>query len=99
MKDSGTARIEPLHFKSGSGGGASGRAMALCPSEPGSNPGTDLAFFGNAINLFSLGVRLSLKRTGHKKCYILFLLLFCLLSLKHCEYTHCIVPINRRKEK
>ena len=36
----------------GSGGGASGRAMAFCPSEPGLNPGTDLAFFGNAINLF-----------------------------------------------
>ena len=28
----------------GSGGGASGRATAFCLSEPGSNPGTDLAF-------------------------------------------------------
>ena len=28
----------------GSGGGAGGRAMAFCPSRPGSNPGTDLAF-------------------------------------------------------
>ena len=45
----------------GSGGGASGRAMAYCPSKPGSNPGTDLAFFGNAINLFLLGVGLYLK--------------------------------------
>ena len=26
------------------------------PSGSGSNPGMDLAFFGNAINLFSLGV-------------------------------------------
>ena len=45
----------------GSGGGASGRAMAFCPSELGSNPGMDLAFFGNAINLFSLGVGQFLK--------------------------------------
>ena len=29
----------------GRGGGASGRAAAFCPSEPGSNPGTGLAFF------------------------------------------------------
>ena len=68
----------------GSGGGASGRAMAFCPSEPGLNPGTDLAFFGNAT-LFSLGVGQYLKRTGHKKCYILFILLSCFLSFKHCE--------------
>ena len=53
---------ELLQFKiPGSGCGASGRAMAFCPSKPGSNPGTDLAFFGNAINLFSLGVGLFLK--------------------------------------
>ena len=45
----------------GSGGGASIRAMAFCPSKPGSTPGMDLAFFGNAINLFSLGVGLYLK--------------------------------------
>ena len=45
----------------GSGNGASGRATAFCLSEPGLNPGTDLAFFGNAISLFSLGVGLSLK--------------------------------------
>ena len=72
--------------------------MAFGPSEPGSNPGTDLAFFRNAINLFSLGVGLSLKRTTHKKCYILFLLLSCFLSFKHCEYINCIVPMNQRKE-
>ena len=41
-------------------GGESGRATAFCPSEPVSNPGTNLAFFGNAFNLFSLGVGLSL---------------------------------------
>ena len=45
----------------GSGGGASDSAMAFYPSKPSSNPGTDLAFFGNAINLFSLGVGLYLK--------------------------------------
>ena len=27
-----------------SGGGVSGRAMAFCPSKPGLNPRTDLAF-------------------------------------------------------
>ena len=47
--------------KVGSGGGASGRVMAFCLSKPGLNPGTDLAFFGNAIKLFSLGVGLYLK--------------------------------------
>ena len=36
-----------------SGGGASGRAMAFCPSEPGSNPGTDLAFFGRMLSIYS----------------------------------------------
>ena len=40
----------------GSGGGASGRATAFCQSKPGLNPGMDLAFFGNAVNLFSLSV-------------------------------------------
>ena len=45
----------------GSGAGASGRAMAFCPSELGSDPRMDLAFFGNAVNLFSLGIGLSLK--------------------------------------
>ena len=41
----------------GSGGGASGRAMALCPSRPGSNPGTNLGFFQfhTAVNRFSVG--------------------------------------------
>ena len=43
----------------GSGGGTSGRATAFCLTERGSNPGTDLAFFRNAINLFSLDVGLS----------------------------------------
>ena len=45
----------------GSGDGTNGRATAFCLSKPGLNPGTDLAFFGIAINLFSLGVGLSLK--------------------------------------
>ena len=66
-----------------SGGGSSGRAMAFCPSELGLNPGTGLGFFRNDINLFSLGVGLSLKRTGHRKCYTLFLLLSCFLSFKN----------------
>ena len=81
----------------GSGGGASGRTIAFCLSKPGSNPGTDLAFFRNAINLFSLGVGLYLKKTGHRKCYILFLLLSCFLSYKR-VYINCIVPMNQRKE-
>ena len=55
-------------------------------------------FFRNAINLFLLGVGLSLKRTGHRKCYTLFLLLSCFLSFKHCEYINCIGLMNQRKE-
>ena len=58
-----------------------------------------LAFFGNAISLFLLGIGLPLKRTGHQKCLIPFLLLYCFLSLKHCEYINCIIPMNQRKEK
>ena len=27
--------------------------MAFCPSEPGSNPGTDLAFFGRMLSIYS----------------------------------------------
>ena len=30
----------------GHGGGASGRTVAFCPSKLGSNPGTNLVFFG-----------------------------------------------------
>ena len=33
-----------LSFRSGSGGGASGRAPAFCLLGPGSSPGTNLAF-------------------------------------------------------
>ena len=46
----------------GSGGGASGGARAFCPSDPGSNSGTDLAF--SIQNQFSLGVMLSLKNVS-----------------------------------
>ena len=48
----------------GRGGGKSGRGMAFILSKPGLYPGTDLAFFGNAVNLFSLGVRLSLNNVS-----------------------------------
>ena len=37
----------------GSGGGAGGRAMAFYPGEPGSNPWTDLAFFGRMLSIYS----------------------------------------------
>ena len=45
----------------GNGGGASGRAMAFCPSGPGSNPGGSLGlnlgfFISDVVNLFFLGV-------------------------------------------
>ena len=40
-------------IKVGSGGGASGRAMAFCPSEPGSNPWTNFAFFGRMLSIYS----------------------------------------------
>ena len=48
----------------GRGGGASGRAVAFCPSRLGSILGTDLAFFRFRIaaNLFSLGAWLFLKK-------------------------------------
>ena len=52
---------ETLHVRKMWGSGASGRVTAFSPSKPGSNPVMDLAFFGNAINLFSLGVGLFLK--------------------------------------
>ena len=61
-------------------------------------PGRIWLFYGNAINLFSLGVGLYLKKTGHRKCYILFLLLSCSLSYKRCVNINCIVPMNQRKE-
>ena len=35
----------------GRGGGARVRALAFCPSRPGSTPGTDLAFFGSELLL------------------------------------------------
>ena len=38
----------------GRGDGASGRAMALCPGRPGSNPGTDLDFFSVLNRLLSI---------------------------------------------
>ena len=41
---------------------------------------------------------LSLKRTGHKNCHILFLLHSSFLSFILCEYINCIFPINQRKE-
>ena len=36
-----------LKVPNGRGGSASGRAMAFCPSRPGSNPGTNFGFFGS----------------------------------------------------
>ena len=50
-----------LKYKMGRGGGSSGRAMAFCPSGPGSNPGgaagSNLGFFvSDVVNLFLLGV-------------------------------------------
>ena len=49
----------------GSGGGASGRAMAFCPSNPGSNPRTDLAF-SEMPSIYSKWVSGYLLRMGHK---------------------------------
>ena len=51
----------------GIGGGASGGAMAFCLCWPGSNPGTEMAFFGSEL-LFIYSHRLSLRtcnRTVH----------------------------------
>ena len=56
-------------------------------------PGRTWLFFRkNAINLFLLGVGLYLKKTSHRKCSILFLLLSYFLSFNNCEYINCIVP-------
>ena len=52
-----------IHFV-GRGGGASGRAVAFCPSRTTSIPGTDLLGFFRfriAANLFVLGAGLFLK--------------------------------------
>ena len=77
----------------GSGGGARGIAMAFCPSKPGSNPGTDLAFFGNAINL--AGRRAISKR---RQVIELFPLLSCFISYKR-VYINSIVPNESKKGK
>ena len=39
--------------KVGRGGSASGRAMAICPSGPGSNPRTNFGFFLMRLSLYS----------------------------------------------
>ena len=69
----------------------SGRTMAFCPSESGSNPRIVLAFLEMLSN-YSRWVL----RTGNRKC---FFLLSCFLSFKHSEYIHCIVPIESKKGK
>ena len=43
--------LNNVSFSLGRGGGASGRAVAFCPSRPGLIPGTDLAFFGTELQL------------------------------------------------
>ena len=40
----------------GSGGGASGRAMAFCPSRPGLNPGKDFGFFSSELQSIGVGL-------------------------------------------
>ena len=40
----------------GSGGGASGRATAFCPSRPGMNPGKDFGFFSSELQSIGLGL-------------------------------------------
>ena len=50
------------------------------------------------IFLFLFGVRQSLTKTVHKKCYELCLLLSCFQSFKHCKYINCNMPMNQRKE-
>ena len=80
------------------GGGASSRAMALCLSEPGS---MDLTFFGNQKCYQSIcaGRRQYLKRTGHRKCYIFFLLLSCFLSFKNYIWIVLCQWIREKKRK
>ena len=49
-------RTQSIGLRLGSGGGASGRATAFCPSEPGLDPRADMAFFRNCYQSISLGV-------------------------------------------
>ena len=56
-------QLKPFHnkfeAKRGHGGSARGRAMAFCPSWPGSKPGTNFGLFSDYIaTQFSLGVGL-----------------------------------------
>ena len=71
-----------FHYRQGSGGGASGRVMAFCLSEPGLNPGTDLAYI--------LTGRWAISKEWVIKRYILFLHLSYFLSFEHCKYINCI---------
>ena len=51
-----------LALAKGSGGGTSGRAMAFCACNLGSNPGTDLAFsLRIVVYLFLLGIGLPIR--------------------------------------
>ena len=65
----------------GIGGGASGRTTAFYLSKPSSNPGTNLIFSENEVNLFSPGVGLSLKNVSYNEEYPLSL--FFPLSYHH----------------
>ena len=54
-------RTQSIGLRLGSGGGASGRATGLRPSEAGLDPRADMPFFRNCYQSISLGVKLSLK--------------------------------------
>ena len=60
------------------GGGASGKAMALCPNGSGSNPGLYVLRFRYAVNLFCRASNFSQKLVIQE--WMLFLRLSCFLS-------------------
>ena len=66
----------------GCGGGASGRAMSICLSELGSNPGMDLAFsVQNCCQSILAGCQAFSERTIDRKVHFCFLSLLSNLSV------------------
>ena len=49
LQDPNPGELDEDARKLPSSGGTRGRAMAFCPSKPGLNPGTDLAFFRSEL--------------------------------------------------
>ena len=89
--------IQTKHKKEkelGSGGGASGKAMAFCLSEPGLNTGGGSSFLGNAINPFSLDGRSIAKESVTNGEYSSFFFFPISLSFRNRKPFSCTGLIN-----